>query len=162
MYLLLFDVLLSIALGSTSTGFIQGKVVDALESETVIEIGVEELKSGPPKPRLPKDYGQRLAKILQENQKSLVNCLPDGEAAHRFQIDWKIAGTGKTSAIRVSYQPRDMPLNPDRANPAMNSESVGRLEDCLSEVLSSLQAPEHPLPKSASVKLPLSLTREEI
>lgn len=139
-----------LAFCSTQASGAMPKSVDI--PETVVTISVFDLvgalpkKDAPPAPRLPEDYGKRVAQAILERRAELASCLgSDGTGRRQLAIHLEISGSGEGSAS----------FGREGSQEAEDSV-VGCLRDRLAQIL----YPMHSLKHSVSVQFPLLLERK--
>lgn len=128
--------------------------------ETVVELSIYDLikKTGHAKKinvfsKLPKDYGNQIIKVLQENRAQMLACVSsDSNAVFKYQTKLSIAGTGKAEVKFTDAEVSDKKL----------IEAYARTSDCVLKILSGIAFPKHPLKNQVVVSLPLKLEKERI
>lgn len=109
--------------------------------ETVVELSIYDLiKKGPRKYRLPKDYGDLVAKLIVKQEEALTNCLTK-KKNHKKVFAYISINQKGLAQVKLEN----------------NKQNNDQTEICIMKELSGIIYPKHKLKKNVSVKLPLDI-----
>lgn len=116
--------------------------------ETVIEISTKDLIGNIKRVKqesLPFHYGEDVARLIQDSKPQMLECLKDSDKVTvQFLAELSIQPEGKATIGQKS------------------DELLTVEQECVLQILSSLNYPKHKLKKSLVVQLPISLRKETL